>query len=185
MVADVFVAPPERVACACPVCGAKHVETVFREEHIPHFGRVVISTSFCRSCGFRRTDIYEVDEKGPATYVLRVDSPEKLNYYVVRSSTARIEIPEIGMELTPGPFSQGFITTVEGVLHRFLDVLSLFSGQSGVQRVEEFLKGALEGKRPFTLVLEDPRGLSRIVGEGVEVRGRGGGSSPPRGAKTP
>ena len=161
------------------------MEITFREERIPYFGKVIISTSFCRSCGFRHTDIHEMEEREPATFVLRADSPEKLNYYVVRSSTGRVEIPEIGMELAPGPYSQGFITTVEGVLHRFLEVLPLFPEHERVRYVGDFLKKALEGRQPFTLILEDPRGLSRIIGEEVEIKERGGGSSQPRGGRTP
>lgn len=176
---------PERIVGVCPVCGRKTLDILFREENIPHFGKVIMSTSLCRSCGFRHTDIYETEERKPATFILRVDAPDKLNYYVVRSSTGRIEIPEIGMELSPGPYAQGFITTVEGVLHRFLDVLPLFPKHRSVKHVEDFLRRALEGKQPFTLVLEDPRGLSRIIGDDVKIKERDGGPSQPRGEKTP
>ncbi len=185
MVADLFVSTSESIVGTCPVCGKKTLDVVFREEKIPHFGRVVLSTSFCRSCGFRHTDVYEMEERKPARFVLRVDSPEKLNYYVIRSSTGRIEIVEIGMELSPGPYSQGFITTVEGILDRFLGVLPLFREYGNVQHIEDFLKKAMEGKQPFTLVVEDPRGLSRIVGKDVEIREYGDESSQQRDGRIP
>ncbi len=172
----------EPIVGVCPVCGKKTLKTFFEETNIPHFGRVIISTSVCSNCGFRHSDVYEVEEREPARFVLHVDRPEKLNYYVIRSSTGRLEIPDAGMELSPGPFSQGFVTTVEGVLERFLSVLPLFKNLGDVSSVERFLLDAKEGRVPFTVVLEDPRGLSRIVGEDVIVE-RGGGSSRPRGGK--
>ncbi len=173
----------EPIVGVCPVCGKKTLKTFFEETNVPHFGRVIISTSVCSNCGFKHSDVYEVEEREPARFVLRVDRPEKLNYYVIRSSTGRLEIPDVGMELSPGPFSQGFVTTVEGVLERFLSVLPLFRQMGDVSGVESFLRDAKEGRKTFTLVLEDPRGLSRIVGEDVIIE-RGAGSSRQRGGKT-
>ncbi len=152
----------------CPACGKKTLRTVVVEKSLPHFGRAVIMTSKCSSCGYTHTDVIELEDKGHKVLELKVDSPEKLNYVVVRSSSASLRIPELDLELHPGPFSNGFITTVEGVLDRFEDATKKWNPSTEEERVlrEKALKeiaDAKEGKIPFTVVLEDPRGVSGII----------------------
>ncbi len=143
----------------CPLCGKDGLKVITREHNIQHFGKIVISTVICPHCGYRHSDVVELEETGEKEEKLVVDKPEKLNYYVVRSATGTIEIPELGLELTPGPFSEGFITTVEGVLDRFLRVARLLRAKDK----EEEIKRAAEGNVRFTIVIKDPRGLSRII----------------------
>ncbi len=142
----------------CPICG-RDAKIINREHEVPHFGKVLLSTVICPHCGYKHSDIIFLEEKGEKREKLKVNDPRKLNYYVIRSATGRIEIPELGLELTPGPFSDGFITTVEGVLDRFLRVARILHAKEA----EEKIKEAMEGKIPFTLIIEDPRGLSKIV----------------------
>lgn len=163
------------------------MRTVVVEKELPHFGRAVIMTSKCRSCGYTHTDVIELEDRGHKTDRLDVDAPEKLNYVVVRASSGRLEIPESGLELHPGPFSNGFITTVEGVLDRFEDALRkvIPETEEARKRKEELLewiKRAKDGKERFTLILEDPRGVSGIIppGDVPSLRERGE-SPPPRG----
>jgi zinc finger protein len=152
----------------CPACGKKSLRTVIVEKTLPHFGRAVIMTSKCSSCGYTHTDVIELEVKGEKTLELKVDGPEKLNYVVVRSSSSSLRIPELDLELHPGPFSNGFITTVEGVLDRFEDAARKWAPSTEEERTlkEKALKeirNAKDGKIPFTLILEDPRGVSGII----------------------
>ncbi len=152
----------------CPACGKKTLRTVIVEKELPHFGRAVIVTSKCSSCGYTHTDVMELEDRGKKVERLRVDSPEKLNYVVVRSSSGRVRIPELELEIHPGPFSNGFITTVEGVLDRFEDATKKFQPESEEERrlkeqALDEIRRAKEGKLTFTLEIEDPRGVSGIL----------------------
>ncbi len=166
----------------CPACGKKTLRTVIVEKELPHFGRAVIMTSKCSSCGYTHTDVLELEDRGRKAEKLRVDSPEKLNYVVVRSSSASLRIPELDLELHPGPFSNGFITTVEGILDRFEDAAKKFQPETDEEKKlkEQALReirDAKEGKIAFTLELEDPRGVSGILPpEKVESLRRDDGS---------
>jgi len=156
----------------CPACGSRSLRTVFVERDLPHFGRAVLVTSRCSSCGYSHTDVIELEDRGHRLLTLDVDGEDKLNYLVVRSSSCRLEIPEAGLELLPGPFSNGFITTVEGVLDRFeTAVLRAVpeSGEGERRKAEllEWIRRAKGGKERFTLVLEDPRGISGIIPPGA------------------
>jgi len=44
---------------------------------------------------------------------------------VIKSGTTTIRIPEFGAKITPGPYSEGFITNVEGVLSKVEDHTAL------------------------------------------------------------
>ncbi len=138
------------------------------EKDLPHFGRAVIMTSKCSSCGYTHTDVLELEDRGKKVLELNVDSPEKLNYVVVRSSSSSLRIPELDLELHPGPFSNGFITTVEGVLDRFEDAAKKWTPSTDEERALkekalEEIAAAKDGRISFTLVLEDPRGVSGII----------------------
>ena len=144
------------------------MKTTIFEKDLPHFGRAVLMASRCTSCGYAHTDVMELEDRGHKVLRLDVDSGEKLNYLVVRSSSCRVEIPEAGLELLPGPFSNGLITTVEGLLDRFetATLRAVPESDEGERRKEDVLgwiRRAKEGNERFTLVLEDPRGVSGII----------------------
>ena len=46
-----------------------------------------------------------------------------MNVRVVKSQSATITIPELGVKVEPGPQSQSYISNVEGVLKRFEDAV--------------------------------------------------------------
>lgn len=124
-------------------------------------------SSKCASCGFNHTDVIELEDRGHKEAKIVVDG-KKLNQIVVRSSSCRVEIPEAGLELQPGPFSNGFITTVEGVLERFEVAVRRAMPESaeGIQRRDnliQWIQRAKNGQERFTLILEDPRGVSGII----------------------
>lgn len=128
--------------------------------------------SRCSSCGYVHTDVIELEDRGHRTFRFSVDSRDKLNYLVVRSSTCRVEVPEAGLELSPGPFSSGFITTVEGILDRFeravlVAVPGSEDGRRRKENVVRWIRRAKDGKERFTLVLEDPRGISGVIPPGA------------------
>ncbi len=158
----------------CPACGKKTLRTVVVEKELPHFGHAVIMTSRCSSCGYTHTDVIELEDRGHKKLRIVVDDPRRLNDLVVRSSSASLRIPEFDLEMHPGPFSNGFITTVEGVLDRFESAAKKLVPESEEERKarDEALKEireAKEGKRKFTLEIEDPRGVSGIISHDDEA----------------
>ena len=72
-------------------------------------------------------------------------------------------IPELGLELYPGPLAESFITNVEGLLNRFLKLLPLFEDRKKVEEIERKIKDAVEGKLRFTISMSDPSGVSHFI----------------------
>ena len=88
---------------------------------------------------------------------------------MIKSGTATITIPEFGATITPGPYSEGFITNVEGVLESVEDALTFMLSSADGKRLkkgEKMLKQmqmSRESKPNFTLIIKDPFGNSGII----------------------
>ncbi|NPA76301.1 MAG: ZPR1 zinc finger domain-containing protein [Candidatus Diapherotrites archaeon] len=152
----------------CPACGKKTLRTVIVEKELPRFGRAVLVTSKCSACGYTHTDVMELEDRGHKKLRILVDDPKKLNALVVRSAGATVRIPEFDLEMLPGPFSNGFITTVEGVLDRFESAAEKIVPESEEEKDAKEtalreIREAKDGKRQFTLEIDDPRGVSGII----------------------
>ncbi|RLI06093.1 hypothetical protein DRO26_00185 [Candidatus Bathyarchaeota archaeon] len=151
----------------CPVCGNPEITINQVSQDIPHFGPAIILSILCPSCGFKDNDVILVKTQEPKTYSLKVETLEDLKAKIVRSSTCLVKIPELGVEIKPGPASQGFITNVEGLLERVEEALKALTMDKNVRnKCSEFffkLQLAKEGKKSFTVILKDPSGNSAII----------------------
>jgi zinc finger protein len=115
----------------------------------------------CESCGWRSCDVYPMKEGKPAMLEFRIKNEKDLNVKVARSSTSIVRIPELGVEITPGGNPEGYITTVEGILDRIESAVKT-KQESGIAVMRK-LHEMREGTAPFTLIIEDPFGNSRIA----------------------
>jgi zinc finger protein len=136
---------------------------------VEHFGSVLLSVLTCAKCGYKHTDVITLTERGPIALAAKINLNEDLNMRVIKSGTATISIPEFGATITPGPYSEGYISNVEGILDRIQDALMFMLSSAKGKRLrkgERMLKQfrfAKESKPNFTLVLKDPFGNSAIV----------------------
>lgn len=160
----------------CPACGIEGVaKSIMKELEIPHFGKVLETTIQCPSCGFRHSDVIALEQNDPAKYVIEINK-NNLSVRVVRSQSATVEIPELGVKVEPGPKSEGYVTNIEGVLTRFEDAvkkaLNLFDDAQSQENAKRTLKNIQElkkGNGTATLIMLDPFGQSNVVSEKVEI----------------
>jgi len=157
---------------SCPACGASDAKLEFFQMQIPYFGEVMESVLLCGRCGYRNADVVVLEEREPARYTLRIESAEDMYARVIRSSRASIEVPELGVEVTPGSEAEGFVSNVEGVLLRIEEAVRIAGrwAESGKarERARELLRQINEiraGKRRATLIITDPTGNSAILSE--------------------
>ena len=160
----------------CPACAIEGVaKSIMKELEIPHFGKVMETTIICPSCGFKHSDIISLEQNDPAKYVLEINK-NNLSIRVVRSQSATVIIPEVGVKVEPGPKSEGYVTNVEGVLTRFESAikkaLNLFDDEESQKNATTALESIRElkkGNDTATLIMLDPFGQSNIVSEKVEI----------------
>ena len=154
----------------CPVCSSE-MDFNWETKEIPHFGEAMIIAGCC-CCGYRHSDTILLSQKEPVRYSLTVSSTEDLDARVIRSSSGTIRVPELGIDVEPGPASEAYISNVEGVLDRIRGIIEFATRsareagdiektQKGNQILENMNK-ALKGQFNLTVIIEDPLGNSAI-----------------------
>ncbi len=144
---------------------------------IPYFGDALQTTVLCGACGFRHADVLLGKEGSPTRHTLRVRRAEDLSARVVRSSSCTVRVPELGAVMEPGQASEAFVSNAEGVLARFRGILAFLErsadtpakrakARTGVRTADRMIAG----RKPFTLILDDPFGNSAILHEAAESR---------------
>lgn len=126
----------------------------------------------CPKCHFVHNDVFAIEQQPPARWTLEVKEISDLYIRVVRSSSGTFSIPEFGIKVEPGPAADSFISNVEGVLYRILPAVEMAikfaETDEAVMRGRTVLKmihDAIEGNLHFTLIMEDPNGVSSILPE--------------------
>jgi len=155
----------------CLNCSEESFKVVIHTYEVPYFGEIIIETGVCSKCGFRKCDVSIAEAGTPKRIVVRVENEKDLNVLVLKSSTAIIKIPELGIEITPGPAAQGYITTIEGILHNVLEYIPIecFDEKSYCYSKVKEINEAIEGRRRFTLIIEDYYGKSMVRGNNIKI----------------
>jgi zinc finger protein len=160
----------EELGIVCPTCNKANLIVRSMLYSIPFFNELAMFSMECPSCNFAHSDVFSAEQRKPARFTLHIDKPGLLRARVVRSGSGTFRLPEFGIDVEPGPAAESFITNVEGVLQRTMSVVQTAIGFA--DKPEEKAKGAeilanmnraIEGEFPFTLVIEDPAGVSGII----------------------
>lgn len=172
------------VEIPCPIC---HVEGQVRMmthiDEIPYFGEHTQVTVLCNSCGWRQTDFIPAEGKKHGASTLVISKPDHIRARVVRSSSCTVRLVELDLEVKPGTASTGYVSNVEGVIDRFMDVIIMVSRQAyaedadlaDIKTLQKMHTTLLELKEdpiptPITLQFLDPNGHSQILHEDAELR---------------
>ncbi|RBQ23726.1 hypothetical protein ALNOE001_07990 [Candidatus Methanobinarius endosymbioticus] len=154
----------------CPVCDGKQTaESETKTSNIPHFGDIFESTLICSACGYKHNDVICLEQKSPVKYTVAINK-DSLGSRVVKSQSATVTIPELGLKVEPGLKSLGYVSNVEGVITRFEDgvkqALIIFddeesqkNGKVILEQINALVKRGIEA----TLIIEDPFGHSNIM----------------------
>ena len=157
----------------CPTCNTE-IEYLYTTENIPYFSDILIISAICSSCGYKYVDTQMLKHGEPVRYVYRTATQEDLAVRVVRSMSASIEIPELGVRIDPGPTCQGFVSNIEGVLDRIVHAVgsAIIDGDTEERENARILLEKIArvkcGELAVTFILEDPSGNSAIVSDSAE-----------------
>ena len=148
----------------CPACGNEKMEVSVYVYEVPYFDKIMLEVWKCSACGYKKSDVGTLEYGSEVRVVFPVKELRDLNALVIKSSTASIEIPELGVEIFPGPAAQGYITTIEGLLEKILENTpsECFQENSHCSEFVKKIKKAVNGEISFTVILTDPHGRSTI-----------------------
>jgi zinc finger protein len=169
-----------RLPCACPECRMPG-ENRMCITAIPHFAEIILMCFVCEHCGAKDAEVKHggvVPKLGRRLTLTSAPETHDADFSrdILKSEFARIEIPELGLEMNHGTLG-GIYTTVEGLLTQMRDQLIGTSGRfcTGDSADAETKKNWLafvakldalmSGEIGFTLVVEDPMAASWIHSE--------------------
>jgi len=141
---------------------------------MPLVGKVLIASGTCNYCGYRFSDVRLAEPREPRKIVYNVEKPGDENALVIRASTASIKIPELGVEITPGPASRGYITTIEGIILDVIEKTKFLCSSPDApkktcdEKIKE-LEDARNVAKPFTIIIIDPDGVSAVISDRVKI----------------
>ena len=168
----------------CPVCQKSgNLFMIAHVDEIPYFGEHTQVTVMCHDCGWKQTDFIPAEGKKAGCWSLKISNEKQLNSRIVRSSSCTISIPELDLQVNPGSNATGYVSNVEGVINRFLEIVRIVlrdliadedKDEKDIQRLTHFIT-SLEnaGKDDYnqiTLELLDPHGHSMIVDKDATER---------------
>lgn len=167
----------------CPICAVEgKLGMVANVDEIPYFGEHTQVTVLCHACGWRQTDFIPAEGKKAGAWSLILDDVTKLRSRVVRSSSCTVKIPELDLEVMPGTNSTGYVSNIEGVLNRFVDIINMVrrdverdlqldsdddheESKNSLGILDSLLKSIEQagGESTFTVEFLDPHGHSMIL----------------------
>ncbi|MHA1150256.1 MAG: ZPR1 zinc finger domain-containing protein [Promethearchaeota archaeon] len=162
----------EDFSLKCPVCADGIIQIHKAIYKAVDGDKLLILRFECQKCDYLKNDIIPIEtDMKPGILTLRVENEEDLKSKIFRSSGAELKIPELELEIKPGPSAQFYFTNIEGVLDRFLQAAKIIKrdikdDKIAIREIDQAIneiQNAMDGKIPFTLKITDPNGGSYII----------------------
>ena len=144
----------------CAHCETDSVIVQQRMINLPEVGKTLRINSHCENCHANNSEFVPFHDKVNSVFKFSINDKLDLNAKVIKSQTCTFRIPELGIELEPGPESQAEIMNVEGVLSNINLALEY---EYGSNKLSNDITRIKQGKKKATLVLDDPMGVSRVI----------------------
>ncbi len=160
------------LAFKCPMCQNGTLNLQKTVYDLPDEDKMLIITFECNNCEYHQNDLIPITTRTePGISELRVTNEEDLKSKVYRSPTASLEIPELELEVEPGPTAGFYFTNIEGILSRFKNAVLTYKHaledddltRGEIKALIKNIDKAAEGKFDFTLRIIDTAGGSYIV----------------------
>ena len=172
------------VEMPCPVCHKSgNLFMIAHVDEIPYFGEHTQVTVMCHDCGWKQTDFIPAEGKKAGCWSLKISDEKQLNSRIVRSSSCTISIPELDLQVNPGSNATGYVSNVEGVINRFIEIVRVVlrdliddqdKDEEDIQRLTYFItsleNAGKDDNNQITLELLDPHGHSMIVDNDAKER---------------
>ena len=162
---------------SCPMCNKKTIRLNTEPLNIPYFDDVINSTIYCKNCNYKHSDLLITSQKEPLEYSFEISSIDDMCVRVIRSSTATIELPDLGIKIEPGAASDAFVSNIEGILVRVSDVIQQalnftdnMKKKAKAEKLLKIIKDLRAGKITATVIIKDPMGNSAIVSKKSKTR---------------
>ena len=160
----------------CPICSAEQATLVEDERDVAYFGKIFLFSLTCKACGYHQSDVEAAEVRDPVLCEFTITSPTDLQVRVVKSSEATVTVPQLKMSVEPGMGSNGYVSNIEGVLHRFKKVLEEQRETTDDEEARKTAKNLLKklwkvecGDMELKIIIADPSGNSAIISDKAKI----------------
>ncbi len=152
----------------CPACNKKGFSVEQRIDTIPYLGEVLETFAKCKYCKYKTHDILPLTEKDyPKKHKIKISKQKDLERRVIKGKYCTIKVPEIELEIDPGPGSESYISNLEGVIDRIIYSLKrikkLKKEEKKIDKKIKLLESAKNQKKEITIIFEDPTRQSVVL----------------------
>jgi len=161
----------------CPMCHEKTLTLIEDEKDIPYFGKTYIFSMTCSSCKYHMADVESEEKKNSCKITFTIEKEDDMKVRVVKSSEAKVKIPQLKMEIIPGQASIGYVSNIEGLLNRFEEIIESERDNEEDMDIKKKAKNLLKkirrakfGDEKLKIIIEDPSGSSAIISDRAEVK---------------
>ena len=161
----------------CPICHKNTCTLTQMDRHIPFGNKEVLIYVFsmnCSECKYHKADVEFAEGRDPTKVSIDVEGDNDLGIMIIRSGEGIIKIPHI-TTIEGGPASNGYITTVEGLLNRVKKAVETLRDNAEDDAEKKKAKNMLKkltrimwGKDKCRIIIEDKTGNSDILSEKAE-----------------
>ncbi|CAH8525678.1 unnamed protein product [Schistosoma margrebowiei] len=156
---------PLTIESLCTRC-LQNGTTILMITKISYFKEVVVSSFSCPHCGYENRSLIpasQVQDKGQRI-TFKANNVKDMNRRVVIPVGSTVSIPEYDSSF---PFSDGVVSTIEGIITGFIDNLNSLQPERKESqpdlalKIEKFidqLRTLLKVDKPFSLIIDDPSG---------------------------
>lgn len=155
----------------CPFCHNKSLTLRQAERKVDDYGYLITLSMACQSenCGYYKMDFESEPEKKAYKEDLEVNSEDMLPMEVIVSSQATVKIPRMAT-FEPSETSNGYLTTVEGLIKRFKKVQEDIRDSADDKSEKKKAKNAVKkltkvlfGQESVKISLSDKSGVSAFL----------------------
>ncbi|MBU0535410.1 MAG: ZPR1 zinc finger domain-containing protein [Nanoarchaeota archaeon] len=158
----------------CPVCRKNTCTLTQMDRYIPFGAKNILIYVFsmtCSDCKYHKADVEFSEQHDPIKLTLDVEGDDDMKIMIIRSGEGIVKIPHI-TTIEGGPTSNGYITTVEGLLNRVKKAVEIIRDSSEDDEEKQKAKNMIKkitriqwGKDKCKIIIEDKTGNSDILSD--------------------
>ncbi|MBN1377529.1 ZPR1 zinc finger domain-containing protein [Candidatus Woesearchaeota archaeon] len=153
----------------CPVCHENSLTMKEEVRDINGFGIAHFLSMSCTKCGYYKSDIEADEERKPFKETIKIENENDLDIKIIKSADATIKFQRIS-EIIPTDSSNGYITTVKGLLNAEKKKLEELKEGEEDDAERKKIKNKIKkigrilwGRDSLQITIEDPTGNSVIL----------------------
>jgi len=157
----------------CPFCNTKNMTLSEEEKDFPVYGKVFLFSMDCSNCNYHKSDVEFSEVHTPCKITITTNSEKDMKIKIIKSSNAKVKIPQFKLSMESGVDGDGFICGLEELLDKFKKIIEAErdtenDDDPAKKNAKNLLKKIWKAKLgdiPLKIIIEDPSGNSAVISD--------------------